>query len=468
MSIQIDPSHSPSPSAPLRPQGDGAVQRQPLAAQPTQPAQAAAPASALAFQPESAGSPGAGAAPPAPVAAQPPQTTQVRISEQGRQSLGEAAAALQRQDVLLNALDTGRGASAPRLPQAPGTPEAAAGPALPAQANAASAANTANAAHLSTGTSATATGTGARPAGQGLGPGQALASATTGPPTTAAAAPTTAAVGTTAPAWPSRGVSAPMQSLLSALVQQTTAPVQAQRVLAAQAWPTALLAQVDGNASSGAPGSARANAPAPLQTWLVRQGTVQTPQGPRGVMVTLRVPAPWLQALEQMQAAAMPKPKFAGAWEVWLQPPVQTPPAQAAAPLQAAFTGPQQTLQSGTFALALQAPGASGTRTSALLTLDLQPLVQAPTVAQTGVYGRDLGHLRQDPWLQMAALQASGQVERDEERARHGSAALCDTPDCPYLARAACVQPFCAVLRVVPQVAGVQASVPLVPGSSGG
>ena len=34
---------------------------------------------------------------------------------------------------------------------------------------------------------------------------------------------------------------------------------------------------------------------------------------------------------------------------------------------------------------------------------------------------------------------------------------LCDTPDCPYLGRAACVQPFCAALRVVPQVGAAPA-----------
>ena len=269
-----------------------------------------------------------------------------------------------------------------------------------------------------------------------------------GPGAATGPAPTTG----TAPAWPSGGVSAPLQSLLGSLVEQATAPVLPQRVLAIQPWPPALQAQVDG-AAAGPRGGANGPAPAPLQTWLVRQGVVQTPEGERGASITVRVPAPWLQALDQAQTAATP----VRSWQVWLVHTLPTAPAPAPPALQAAFAGPSQALQSGTFALALESPGGGAARTSALLTLELQPLLQAPAAAQLAVYGRDLPHQRQDPWLQMAALQASGQVERDEDRARHGSAALCDTPDCPYLGRAACVQPFCAALRVVPQVGAAPA-----------
>jgi hypothetical protein len=54
---------------------------------------------------------------------------------------------------------------------------------------------------------------------------------------------------------------------------------------------------------------------------------------------------------------------------------------------------------------------------------------------------------RLDPWTQMAVLQSSGQVPREEERARNGGMELCDTLGCPYVARAACVQPFCHAMR---------------------
>ena len=56
---------------------------------------------------------------------------------------------------------------------------------------------------------------------------------------------------------------------------------------------------------------------------------------------------------------------------------------------------------------------------------------------------------RLDPWTQMAVLQASGQVPREDERARNGASDLCDTVGCPYAARAACVQPFCMAMRGV-------------------
>jgi hypothetical protein len=46
-------------------------------------------------------------------------------------------------------------------------------------------------------------------------------------------------------------------------------------------------------------------------------------------------------------------------------------------------------------------------------------------------------------------LQASGQVPREDERARNGASGLCDTVGCPYAARAACVQPFCLAMRSV-------------------
>ncbi|MDD2845846.1 MAG: hypothetical protein PHT57_12925 [Rhodoferax sp.] len=497
MSMQIDPSHLPAQGTPVRAPGEGAAPRSPQAntsaaapgAAGTPAATGAPPVAGTApVTAATPGTPGTPAAPaPAPVAAAPAQTTQVHISPQARQTVGEAAAALQRQGLLLDALSLPPGGQAPRAPgaSAAGSPgstltAAATGQALAAAVLASTTSNATRSASAATGASAllSTTATGTTPA---VAPGahlQALAAPTGTAPALAAGASTAvqsagptagasaasrpsvvagphgpgAATGT-APTWPSGGVSAPLQSLLSTLVQQSTAAVQAQRVLAIQPWPAALLAQVDGSASQKPSSGAHTDGPPPLQTWLVREGVVQTPEGPRGVSVTVRVPAPWLQALEQTQAAATPT----RSWQVWLlhAAPHTPAPAPSAAPLQAAFAGPSQALPSGTFALALESAG--GGRTSALLVLEVQPMLLA-SAAQAGVYGREVAqHLRQDPWLQMAALQASGQAERDEDRARHGSAALCDTAGCPYLGRAACVQPFCAALNVVPQVAAVQA-----------
>jgi len=84
---------------------------------------------------------------------------------------------------------------------------------------------------------------------------------------------------------------------------------------------------------------------------------------------------------------------------------------------------------------------------SALLVLDVQPQLAA------SVYGREiLQQARQDPWTQMAVLQASGQAPRPEG-ARQDGAGLCDTPGCPYAARAPCVQPFCPAVRGTPPAA---------------
>jgi hypothetical protein len=211
--------------------------------------------------------------------------------------------------------------------------------------------------------------------------------------------------------------------LLDALVQQLT-PAAPQRVVAVQPW---------GPATAGAGLPAEADLP-PLQTWLVGQGSVHTEQGARAFTATLRVPAAWLQALPPA--------------------PTATPQGSASA-LQAAFAGRPQALVGGLFALVLQpgtlpgmlqaeAPG--GGHTSALLALELAPWAGA---AASLVYGRDPLHSRNDPWLQMLALQASG-YGRDEEEAeqRRRQRGHCDTPGCPYAGRAPCEQPFCHALRV--------------------
>ncbi|MFY3383914.1 hypothetical protein [Paracidovorax sp. MALMAid1276] len=247
-------------------------------------------------------------------------------------------------------------------------------------------------------------------------------------PLPALGAPSVAAApvaGASAAAWPASGLGAPLMRLVSALVAQVTAQAgAAQRVVSAQPWPVGLAQALEA-------GTLDADQP-PLQTWLVRQGTAQTAEGPRGFALTLRVPVPWLAA----QAAAAP----ASAQAV-------PPGALAAASLQAPFAGGGPALQSGVMALVLQGMDAAAPRTSALLVLDMQPQVAAT------VYGRDMLQQatsgRLDPWTQMAVLQASGQVPRDEDRARNGASGLCETVGCPYAARAECAQPFCVALRGV-------------------
>ena len=243
-----------------------------------------------------------------------------------------------------------------------------------------------------------------------------------GAPAVAAPAATSAAG---AAAWPAAGLSAPLMRMVSAVVQQVTAGSGApQRVVSAQPWPMGLAQTLES-------GTLDAEQP-PLQTWLVRQGTAQTPEGPRGFALTLRVPVPWLAA-QATPAGPMP---YASSSAVPM-----------AAALQVPFAGNAQALQSGVTALVLQGMEPSAPRTSALLVLDFQPQLAAT------VYGRDLLQQatsgRLDPWTQMAVLQASGQVPREEDRARNGASGLCETVGCPYAARAACVQPFCLAMRGV-------------------
>lgn len=251
----------------------------------------------------------------------------------------------------------------------------------------------------------------------------------------AVAAPTANSAASAA-AWPASGLSAPLMRMVSALVQQVTAGSGApQRVVSAQPWPMGLAQALES-------GTLDAEQP-PLQTWLVGQGTAQTPEGPRGFALTLRVPVPWLAAQAAQATTAAPPPSASASSAVPM-----------AAALQVPFAGSGQTLQSGVTALVLQGMEPSAPRTSALLVLDLQPQLAAT------VYGRDMLQQgtsgRLDPWTQMAVLQASGQVPREEDRARNGPSGLCETVGCPYAARAQCVQPFCLAMRGVwpPQPVG--------------
>lgn len=246
-----------------------------------------------------------------------------------------------------------------------------------------------------------------------------------GVPVTAPAAPAAAPL---AAAWPTEGLDAPALRMVSALVAQLTeGSGMPQRVVAAQPWPVGLAHALEkGDAEPGQP---------PLQTWLVRQGAVQTPEGPRGFALTLRVPVPWM--------ASQPMPPAAAG-------------AGAPVPLQVPFAGSAQALQSGVFALVLQGPEAAAVRTSALLVLDFQAQVPA------SVYGREMllaPGQRLDPWTQMAVLQASGHLPVEEERERDRP--LCEVAGCPYAGRSPCAQPFCLALRWVDPV------VPTLPAGPG-
>lgn len=272
---------------------------------------------------------------------------------------------------------------------------------------------------------AAATGRGAV-AAPGAAPALASAAGLTGAP---ALAPSPGANGVQGLPWPTGGVGAPLRQMLGALLQQLTAPTgRPQHLVAAQPWPAAL--------AQGA-----ADDLPPLQTWMARQGTVETADGPRGYALTLRVPAAWLQS---PQAPSSPLPISAPAPSGAALNGGAAAPADGAAPL--VFAGRPQALQSGLFALVLQSgEGAAASRTSAFLALDFAPLAQAASV----VYGRDMMALqRSDPWLQMAALQASGWRPEDDEAAHSGRGEPCDTTGCPYAGRAPCVQPFCVALRV--------------------
>ncbi len=240
------------------------------------------------------------------------------------------------------------------------------------------------------------------------------------------AVPATGTALLAAATWPAEGLDAPVMRMVSAMVAQLTGGGgMPQRVVAAQPWPVGLAHALErGDAEPGQP---------PLQTWLVRQGTVQTPEGPRGFALTLRMPVPWMASQSAPSAVASPPP----------------------APLQLPFSGNAQALQSGVFALVLQGPEAAAARTSALLVLDFQAQLPA------AVYGRDMllpQAQRLDPWTQMAVLQASGHLPTDEARERDRP--LCEVSGCPYAGRSPCAQPFCLALRWVEPVVPVRPAGP--------
>ncbi|SFD72182.1 Fe-S oxidoreductase [Paracidovorax konjaci] len=353
-----------------------------------------------------------------------------------------AEAALQRQNMLIGGPDPGSpaGASAPAQAPVPGqpplpTPSSPSPPSgervsvSPEARARADAAGGGTGRPQAAGAPAVAGPGGGGPSMGGRAP---AGSAGMAAPVPAPAAAAMAGAGT---AWPAGGVAGPTRALLGMLVHQLAGGTAGLGVVAAQPW-TADLARAlraDPLAQGG---------PGPLQTWRVGQGSVQAEDGERGFSFTFQAPA-----------AAMPRGAAAGLAEAG--PPAASAPAgaggAAAGALTVPFPGRLARLESGVFALVLQGRDEAGgaTRTSALLSLEFQP-----PPAQ-GLYAREwmLPSLRPDPWLQMAALQASGYRREDEEAeaaARRGGAPLCDTPGCPYADRAPCAQPFCMALRVMP------------------
>lgn len=300
----------------------------------------------------------------------------------------------------------------------------------------------------------------------------------------------------TAPQWPTSGVPTALREMLSTLIAQATAGLpQPQQLAAVQPWPQTWLNTVlaantpapalPGNAAAAGgtaagmstpaapataasgetqPGTTRPGAAAPatagpngaprlppMQTWLVQQGVVQAPDGERGFALTLQVPQAWAQL------QAMPVP-LAAAPGAALQPAASGLPQ-----LQLPLAAPVQQLESGALALVLQnaGPGGERMRTSALLWLDFQPLPVAAQGAPSAAalasllpasqLAQQLGTLqpRNDPWLHMAALQASGQQPREDQRIEERRTGLCDEPGCPYHGKASCAQPFCAEMNRV-------------------
>lgn len=229
-----------------------------------------------------------------------------------------------------------------------------------------------------------------------------------------------------------------------------------------------LAPQAGASAPGGVAGGATQTLPA-LQSWWVQQGTLLTPQGERGFTLSLQVPQAWAQAQGAAMALAAASASAPGAAPFT----AAALPAGAALPLagaQAAEPGLRlpldaslQSLASGPVAVVMQPRGADALRTSALLLLELQPLRQpggamaspaglasvaslaslSPALAQEV---QQMLQQRNDPWLHMAAAQASGALPRERRAFEHQSH-FCTTEGCQYEGRAPCAQPFCSEMN---------------------
>lgn len=248
--------------------------------------------------------------------------------------------------------------------------------------------------------------------------------------------------------WPISGLTPQFQALIHQLLQQATAsqPLP-QQLVSAHPWSTALTQAVLQHTER------QTASPLPvLQNWLVQQGSIQGVDGERAFTLTLKVPVVWAQAQSALGSALASSGTTA----------VPTPLAA----LQLPWSGSVQQLASGSMGLVMQPallPGSSAAqaaqamRTSAILTLEFQPLAQALHSAQaTAIYapapllGPDISSLQSnrgtDPWLLMAQAQADGN-NRPPPKGMHEQPGLCNRAGCQYQGRATCAQPFCAEMN---------------------
>lgn len=226
-----------------------------------------------------------------------------------------------------------------------------------------------------------------------------------------------------------------------------------------------LVPQAGAGIAGGAAGGATQTLPA-LQSWWVQQGTLLTPQGERGFTLSLQVPQAWAQAQGAAMALAAASACAPGAAPFT----AAALPAGAALPLAGAqatepglrlpLDASLQSLASGPVAVVVQPRGADALRTSALLLLELQPLRQpggamaspaglASVASLSPAFAQEVQQMlqqRNDPWLHMAAAQASGALPRERRAFEHQSH-FCTTEGCQYEGRAPCVQPFCSEMN---------------------
>lgn len=301
------------------------------------------------------------------------------------------------------------------------------------------------------------------------------------------------AAGTTAGAAAAGGQAQPSQSpqtAASASAQAGTAPQAASSspALQAAAQPSAaavtlavaaakakvvdallagsgLAPQAGASAPGGVAGGATQTLPA-LQSWWVQQGTLLTPQGERGFTLSLQVPQAWAQAQGAAMALAAASASAPGAAPFT----AAALPAGAALPLAGAqatepglrlpLDASLQSLASGPVAVVVQPRGADALRTSALLLLELQPLRQpggamaspaglVSVASLSPAFAQEVQQMlqqRNDPWLHMAAAQASGALPRERRAFEHQSH-FCTTEGCQYEGRAPCAQPFCSEMN---------------------
>lgn len=279
--------------------------------------------------------------------------------------------------------------------------------------------------------------------------------------------------------WPTGGVTAALQAMVTALLQQATAsqPLP-QQLVSLQSWPAVLTQAVLQHAgqaalppsthgapaatlNASAPHSAASTLPA-LQNWLVQQGVVQASDGERAFTLTLRVPVAWAQAQAAL-GAALPSATAAHSLNGTLGLNAASPLGST---LQLPFTGSVQQLASGAMGLVMQPqalPGspaaiaAQAMRTSAILQLEFQPLAVALQSAQAAsaympahMLPQDVQAMLQgrgtDPWLLMAQAQADGQGQKPAKNANE-QAQFCNRAGCQYQGRAICAQPFCAEMN---------------------